>query len=86
MKRLGAEFANITQISEHYRAKCFIRKAITPEKAVPEWSVFLLYLSLALLYLSLASYFALLRNERGSDNDRSDRSVERKSYFKMIFQ
>ncbi|VDK74952.1 unnamed protein product [Litomosoides sigmodontis] len=37
LKRLGAEFANITKISKHYRANCFIRRAIAPEKAVPEW-------------------------------------------------
>ncbi|CAG9536411.1 unnamed protein product [Cercopithifilaria johnstoni] len=44
MKKLGAEFVNITQIKKHYRAKCFIRKAIMPEKAIPEWPVFFSYI------------------------------------------
>ncbi|EFO22182.1 hypothetical protein LOAG_06300 [Loa loa] len=42
MKKLGAEFVNITQMKEHYLAKCFIRNALTPEDALPEWLVFIL--------------------------------------------
>ncbi|KAL3990064.1 Nucleotide-diphospho-sugar transferase family protein [Acanthocheilonema viteae] len=39
MKKLGAEFVNITKIKNHYQAKCLIRKTITPEEAIPEWLV-----------------------------------------------
>ncbi|OZC07991.1 hypothetical protein X798_04987 [Onchocerca flexuosa] len=37
MQKLGAEFVNITEVKNHYRAKCFIHKTIKPEDVVPEW-------------------------------------------------
>lgn len=44
MKKLGAEFVNITQMKkQHYHAECFFQKTIRPENAVPEWSVFFFF-------------------------------------------
>ncbi|MCP9265202.1 Protein CBR-FOLT-1 [Dirofilaria immitis] len=43
MKKLGAEFVNITQVKMGYQAKCFNRKAATSEDLIPEWLVFLIF-------------------------------------------